>query len=131
MSTITNGPVSLHVEDSGGDGRPVVLIHGWPLSVASWSEQVPALTGAGYRVVAYDRRGFGRSDQPGTDCTYDYDTLTTTSTRCCASSTCETSRSSAPLSMGGSEVPFPSAPRGGAGAAPPSQPPSRRPEAKR
>ena len=76
MSTITNGPVSLHVEDSGGDGRPVVLIHGWPLSAASWSEQVPALTGAGYRVVAYDRRGFGRSDQPGADCTYDYDTLT-------------------------------------------------------
>ena len=76
MSTITNGSVSLHVEDSGGDGRPVVLIHGWPLSAASWSEQVPALTAPGYRVVAYDRRGFGSSDKPGADCTYDYDTLT-------------------------------------------------------
>ena len=77
MSTITNGSVSLHVEDSGGDGRPVVLIHGWPLSGASWSEQVPALTAAGYRVVTYDRRGFGQSDKPGEASTYDYDTLTT------------------------------------------------------
>ena len=51
MSTISNGSVTLHVEDSGGDGRPVVLVHGWPLSGASWSDQVPALTGAGYRVV--------------------------------------------------------------------------------
>lgn len=63
---------NLHVTDSGGDGRPVVLIHGWPLSGASWSEQVPALTDAGYRVVVYDRRGFGQSD-PGDG--YDYDAL--------------------------------------------------------
>ena len=76
MSTISNGSVNLHVEDSGGDGRPVVLIHGWPLSGASWSAQVPALTDAGYRVVTYDRRGFGQSDKPGADSTYDYDTLT-------------------------------------------------------
>jgi len=76
MSTISNGPVNLHVEDSGGDGRPVVLIHGWPLSSASWSGQVAALTGAGYRVVTYDRRGFGQSDKPGDASTYDYDTLT-------------------------------------------------------
>ncbi len=76
MSSISNGSVSLHVEDSGGDGRPVVLIHGWPLSGASWSEQVPALTAAGFRVVTYDRRGFGRSDQPGEASSYDYDTLT-------------------------------------------------------
>lgn len=76
MSTISNGSVNLHVEDSGGDGRPVVLIHGWPLSGASWSAQVPALTGAGFRVVTYDRRGFGRSDKPGTGSSYDYDTLT-------------------------------------------------------
>jgi non-heme chloroperoxidase len=64
---------NLHVTDSGGEGRPVVLIHGWPLSSASWKEQTPALTEAGYRVVAYDRRGFGKSD-PGDG--YDYDRLT-------------------------------------------------------
>jgi non-heme chloroperoxidase len=76
MPTISNGSVSLNVQDTGGDGRPVVLIHGWPLSGASWSEQVPALVAAGHRVVTYDRRGFGRSDQPGEASTYDYDTLT-------------------------------------------------------
>lgn len=65
--------VKVHVEDSGGSGRPVVLIHGWPLSGESWSEQVPALQDAGYRVVSYDRRGFGRSDKPSSG--YDYDTL--------------------------------------------------------
>ncbi len=63
----------VHVEDSGGSGRPVVLIHGWPLSSESWSEQVGPLSAAGYRVVAYDRRGFGRSDKPSKG--YDYDTL--------------------------------------------------------
>jgi pimeloyl-ACP methyl ester carboxylesterase len=61
------------VVDAGGDGRPVVLIHGWPLSGDSWSAQVPALRDAGYRVVSYDRRGFGRSG-PGDG--YDYDALT-------------------------------------------------------
>jgi non-heme chloroperoxidase len=66
--------VGVHVDDTGGDGRPVVLIHGWPLSAESWSEQTAALHQAGYRVVAYDRRGFGRSDKPGGG--YDYDTLT-------------------------------------------------------
>jgi pimeloyl-ACP methyl ester carboxylesterase len=75
MSTISNGSVDLHVEDSGGDGRPVVLIHGWPLSGASWSATVPALTDAGYRVVTYDRRGFGESGKPGDASPYDYDTL--------------------------------------------------------
>jgi non-heme chloroperoxidase len=62
----------LHVADSGGDGRPVVLIHGWPLSGESWSEQLAPLRDAGFRVVVYDRRGFGRSD-PGDG--YDYDKL--------------------------------------------------------
>lgn len=66
-------PVRLHVEDSGGNGRPVVLIHGWPLSGASWKAQVGPLRDAGYRVIAYDRRGFGRSDKP--DDGFDYDTL--------------------------------------------------------
>lgn len=65
--------VKVHVEDSGGSGRPVVLIHGWPLSGESWSEQVQALQDAGHRVVTYDRRGFGRSDKPSSG--YDYDTL--------------------------------------------------------
>lgn len=65
--------VNVHVDDYGGDGRPVVLIHGWPLSGESWSEQIEALRGAGLRVIAYDRRGFGRSDKPKTG--YSYDTL--------------------------------------------------------
>jgi pimeloyl-ACP methyl ester carboxylesterase len=65
--------VNLHVDDTGGAGRAVVLIHGWPLSGESWSEQVPAFTRAGYRVITYDRRGFGRSDKPKTG--YGYDTL--------------------------------------------------------
>ncbi len=64
---------NIHVAESGGDGRPVVLIHGWPLSNKSWSQQVGPLKEAGYRVVAYDRRGFGESD-PGDG--YDYDKLT-------------------------------------------------------
>ena len=63
----------VHVEDTGGSGRPVVLIHGWPLSGAAWKDQIAALSGGGYRVVAYDRRGFGRSDKPRGG--YDYDTL--------------------------------------------------------
>jgi non-heme chloroperoxidase len=65
--------VRLHIEDSGGGGRPVLLIHGWPLSAQAWAPQVDALQAAGYRVVAYDRRGFGRSDKPAAG--YDYDTL--------------------------------------------------------
>src|SRR6201996_3102632 len=63
----------VHVDDTGGTGRPVVLFHGWPLNGESWVPQVPALTGAGYRVVRYDRRGFGRSDKPMSG--YGYDTL--------------------------------------------------------
>jgi pimeloyl-ACP methyl ester carboxylesterase len=63
----------VHVEDTGGPGRPVVLIHGWPLSGESWDGQVADLAGAGLRVVRYDRRGFGQSDKPKKG--YDYDTL--------------------------------------------------------
>lgn len=63
--------VQVHVEDPGGGGRPVVLIHGWPLSGASWVEQIPALQEAGYRPVAYDRRGFGLSDKTWRGYTYD------------------------------------------------------------
>ncbi len=64
------------MDDTGGSGRPVVLIHGWPLSGEAFSGQVPALVAAGYRVVTYDRRGFGRSDKPKSGYDYDYDTLT-------------------------------------------------------
>jgi pimeloyl-ACP methyl ester carboxylesterase len=63
--------VRLHIEDSGGNRRPVVLIHGWPLSAQVWEPQVSVLQGAGYRVVAYDRRGFGRSDKPESGYSYD------------------------------------------------------------
>lgn len=64
--------IRLYYEDQG-NGDPVVLIHGWPLSSRSWEKQVPALLKAGYRVISYDRRGFGDSDRPATG--YDYDTL--------------------------------------------------------
>lgn len=65
-------PIELYYEDRG-TGQPVVLIHGWPLSGASWEKQTTALLAAGYRVITYDRRGFGRSDQPSTG--YNYDTF--------------------------------------------------------
>jgi non-heme chloroperoxidase len=67
-----NTDIEIYYEDRG-TGKPVVLIHGWPLSGASWERQTAALLAAGYRVITYDRRGFGRSTQPGTG--YDYDTL--------------------------------------------------------
>ncbi|WP_295814688.1 alpha/beta hydrolase [uncultured Deinococcus sp.] len=56
-----------------GQGRPVVLIHGWPLSGRMWEAQIDALRHAGYQVVAYDRRGFGQSGKTATG--YDYDTF--------------------------------------------------------
>lgn len=65
-------PIDLYFEDHG-EGSPVVLVHGWPLSSASWEKQTKALVEAGYRVISYDRRGFGQSDKPWTG--YDYDTL--------------------------------------------------------
>ncbi|MFD9796708.1 alpha/beta fold hydrolase [Streptomyces sp. NPDC059070] len=67
-----SAPVELYYEDHG-TGQPVVLIHGWPLNGASWERQTAALLDAGYRVITYDRRGFGRSDQPADG--YDYDTF--------------------------------------------------------
>lgn len=65
-------PVEIYYEDHGS-GKPVVLIHGWPLSGRSWEAQVPALIAAGHRVITYDRRGFGWSSQPWLG--YDYDTF--------------------------------------------------------
>ncbi len=67
-----SGSIDLYYEDHGS-GSPVVLIHGWPLSGASWEKQVPALVDSGHRVVTYDRRGFGNSSQPWNG--YDYDTF--------------------------------------------------------
>src|SRR4051794_30147154 len=67
-----SGSVELYYEDHGS-GRPVVLIHGYPLSGRAWDRQVPALLDDGYRVITYDRRGFGKSSQPATG--YDYDTF--------------------------------------------------------
>jgi len=61
---------ALYVKD-WGQGRPVVLIHGWPLNADSWEHQALNLARAGHRVVAYDRRGFGRSEQPWDGYTYD------------------------------------------------------------
>ncbi len=69
----TSGEINIYYEDQG-KGRPVILIHGWPLSSASWGKQVEALLKAGYRVIAYDRRGFGQSSKPAND--YNYDTFT-------------------------------------------------------
>lgn len=69
---ITPDHTRLHVKD-WGTGKPVILIHGWPLSADSWDEQAMAIAEAGYRAIAYDRRGFGRSSQPWSG--YDYDTL--------------------------------------------------------
>ena len=68
----TRDGVDLYVKD-WGSGRPVILLHGWPLNADSWDDQALALADAGYRVIAYDRRGFGRSSQPYAG--YDYDTL--------------------------------------------------------
>src|ERR1700682_4615055 len=67
-----SGEIELYYEDHGS-GDPVVLIHGYPLSGASWEKQVPVLLAAGYRVITYDRRGFGKTSQPTTG--YDYDTF--------------------------------------------------------
>ena len=64
--------IQLYYEDHGS-GTPVVLIHGYPLSGASWEKQVPALLEGGYRVITYDRRGFGKSSQPAEG--YNYDTF--------------------------------------------------------
>src|SRR2546425_4181634 len=67
-----SGSIDLYYEDHGS-GKPVVLIHGYPLSGASWEKQLPVLLDAGYRVITYDRRGFGKSSQPTTG--YNYDTF--------------------------------------------------------
>ncbi|MEV5836877.1 alpha/beta hydrolase [Nocardia sp. NPDC052112] len=77
MATITVGtenstPIELYYEDHG-TGQPIVLIHGYPLDGHSWERQSRELIAAGYRVITYDRRGFGQSSKVGTG--YDYDTF--------------------------------------------------------
>jgi non-heme chloroperoxidase len=72
VGTENSTPIELYYEDHGA-GSPVVLIHGWPLSGASWEKQTAALLAVGHRVITYDRRGFGRSSKPAVG--YDYDTF--------------------------------------------------------
>lgn len=72
VGTENSGTIELYYEDHGS-GRPVILIHGWPLSGRSWERQASALLEAGYRVVTYDRRGFGESSRPASG--YNYDVL--------------------------------------------------------
>lgn len=73
VGTENDAEIKIYYEDHGS-GLPVVLIHGYPLNSDSWERQEPALLGAGYRVIRYDRRGFGNSSRPTTG--YDYDTFT-------------------------------------------------------
>ena len=68
----TKDGVTLYVKD-WGKGRPVIMMHGWPLSADTFDDLAMAVVAAGFRAIAYDRRGFGRSDQPWDG--YDYDTL--------------------------------------------------------
>lgn len=72
VGTENSAPIEIHYEDHGS-GQPVVLIHGYPLNGASWEKQERVLLQAGYRVITYDRRGFGKSSQPTIG--YDYDTF--------------------------------------------------------
>src|ERR687891_434735 len=62
--------IQLYYEDHGS-GQPMILIHGYPLSGAAWEKQLPVLLDAGYRVITYDRRGFGQSSKPASGYTYD------------------------------------------------------------
>ena len=71
-STEKGKNLQLYYEDYG-EGQPVILIHGWPLSGQMWEYQVEEIVNAGYRCITYDRRGFGKSDRPWSG--YDYDTL--------------------------------------------------------
>src|SRR5450432_3983671 len=72
VGTENSAAIELHYEDHG-TGQPIVLIHGYPLDGNSWERQERVLLANGYRVITYDRRGFGRSSQPTVG--YDYDTF--------------------------------------------------------
>jgi non-heme chloroperoxidase len=85
-----------------GTGRPVILIHGWPLGADMWDAQAMALAEAGFRSIAYDRRGFARSGQPWTG--YDYDTLTDDLADVMKATSAESDVTLVGFSMGGGEV---------------------------
>jgi non-heme chloroperoxidase len=70
VGTENSGNIDLYYEDHGS-GKPVILVHGWPLSGRSWEKQVPFLLDAGCRVITYDRRGFGNSSKPVSGYNYD------------------------------------------------------------
>jgi len=72
VGTENSADIQMYYEDHGA-GQPIVLIHGYPLSGRAWDKQVPVLLEAGYRVITYDRRGFGKSSQPASG--YSYDTF--------------------------------------------------------
>src|SRR6201988_2283364 len=72
VGTENSAPIEIHYEDHGS-GKPIVLIHGYPLDGNSWERQERVLLPAGYRCISYDRRGFGQSSQPTSG--YDYDTF--------------------------------------------------------
>lgn len=97
----TRDGTDIYVKD-WGEGRPVVLIHGWPLSADSWDAQGMALAQAGFRVIAYDRRGFGRSGQPWTG--YEYDTLSDDLADVMAAANVTDGAALIGFSMGGGEV---------------------------
>lgn len=98
----TRDGTDLYLKDWDGGGRPVVLIHGWPLSADSWDPQAIALAQAGFRVIAYDRRGFGRSSQPWSG--YDYDTLADDLAEVMQQTGADRDVSLVGFSMGGGEV---------------------------
>ena len=97
----TRDGTDLYVKD-WGSGRPVVLIHGWPLSSDSWDDHAMALAEAGFRAIAYDRRGFGRSGQPWSG--YDYDTLSDDLADVLKETGAEEDVTLVGFSMGGGEV---------------------------
>ncbi len=102
MPTIkTRDGTDLYVKDWGA-GRPVVLLHGWPLNADMWDAQAMALAEAGFRAIAYDRRGFGRSGQPWNG--YDYDTLSDDLADVMAATGATADATIVGFSMGGGEV---------------------------
>ncbi|MBJ6123097.1 alpha/beta fold hydrolase [Sphingomonas mollis] len=97
----TRDGTDIYVKD-WGSGRPVILTHGWPLNADSWDAQAMALADAGFRAIAYDRRGFGRSGQPWSG--YDYDTLADDLADVMKATGADADAAIVGFSMGGGEV---------------------------